>query len=88
MSDLLLGAVLLPKWRELHGYSQTKGAEVLRFSQPTLSDWEAGRKVPSTKNLVAIEQRTGGFVPVMSWLTRASAAVSPGDDQGNVKGAA
>ena len=45
--------------RELRGMQQKELAIALKVSQPTVSDWEAGRKTPSGKSLVKIARFFG-----------------------------
>ena len=42
--------------REKKGYNQKQLSELLNVSQPTVSDWECGRKSPTRKNLVALAE--------------------------------
>lgn len=58
----------LLRWRQAKGISQTAAANLVGVTQPTWSDWEAGKKCPHIKQAVRIEQETG--VPVSAWLIR------------------
>lgn len=42
--------------RKSKGISQKQLAEDLHLSQPTVCEWEAGKKFPSTRNLLALAQ--------------------------------
>ena len=42
--------------REKKGYNQKQISELLNVSQPTVSDWESGRKSPTRKNLLALAE--------------------------------
>ena len=42
--------------RKSKGISQKQLAEALHLSQPTVCEWEAGKKFPSTRNLLALAQ--------------------------------
>lgn len=50
---------ILARWLADTGISQTDFARELEVSQPTVSDWLRGEKLPSTDNLRRIAQRTG-----------------------------
>lgn len=45
--------------RENRGMQQKELAIALNVSQPTVSDWEAGRKTPSGKSLIKLAQFFG-----------------------------
>lgn len=45
--------------REQQGLSQKRLAELLGVSQPTVSDWESGRKNPTLDNLTKIAELLG-----------------------------
>ncbi len=42
--------------REAKGYNQKEVAAALNVSQPTVSDWESGRKMPSRSNLLRLAE--------------------------------
>lgn len=42
--------------REAKGLNQKEVASALGVSQPTVSDWEAGRKTPTRKNLLRLSE--------------------------------
>ena len=42
--------------REAIGYSQKDLAEIMHVSQPTVCDWEKGRKYPAGKNLLRLSE--------------------------------
>lgn len=50
---------ILARWLADTGTSQYEFARDLDVSQPTVSDWIRGEKLPSTDNLRRISQRTG-----------------------------
>lgn len=64
----------LIRWREKRGLSQTALAKELSVAQPTVSDWEAGRKTPRTKHVLAITAVTKGAVPMKDWIVPAESA--------------
>lgn len=49
----------IKKAREAAGKSQKEIAVTLGVSAPTVSDWEAGKKFPSAKNLVQLSNYLG-----------------------------
>ena len=59
---------LLRAWRLREDLSQTAAAVGIGVTQPTLSDYETGRKIPRTITAIRIAELTGGAVPVVSWL--------------------
>ena len=64
----------LTKWREERDLSQTALAKTLGVAQPTVSDWEAGRKTPRTKHVLAIAKLTKNAVPLADWLAPSESA--------------
>lgn len=42
--------------RDAKGFNQKEIASALGVSQPTVSDWEAGRKMPTRKNLLRLAE--------------------------------
>ena len=42
--------------REKKGYSQKQLADLMGVSQPTVCDWETGRKSPASKNLKKLSE--------------------------------
>ena len=52
-------------WRENNGLSQAAAAERVGVSQPTWSDWEAGKKCPHVAQAIRLEREAG--IPVSAW---------------------
>lgn len=57
----------LKKWREAEGLSQGEAGKRIDVSQPSWSDYEAGRKTPRTKLALKIADLTKGAVSVDMW---------------------
>ena len=47
--------------------TQSKFAELMVVSQPTVSDWIAGKSLPSLEKAIKIERLTKGAVKANSW---------------------
>lgn len=68
----------LAEWRAKHGKTQRQLAEALGVSQASVTDWEAGKKLPRVQSATAIERLTEGAVKASTW-GETDAAPSPDD---------
>jgi transcriptional regulator with XRE-family HTH domain len=64
---LSLAAKLLADWRKEKGLTQKDAAALFGVSQPMLSEYEDGKKVPRTLLALKIEQVTEGRVRIATW---------------------
>lgn len=62
-----MGFSLLRKYLDEHEETQSAFAERAGVSGGALSDWLAGKRGPDITSAVAIQEATGGAVPVESW---------------------
>jgi transcriptional regulator with XRE-family HTH domain len=67
MSKLSLAAHLLPIWRQKRGLAQGSAAKLFGVTQPSLSEYESGKKIPRTKLALRIQRVTDGEVPIGAW---------------------
>jgi transcriptional regulator with XRE-family HTH domain len=67
MSKMSLAAHLLPIWRQKRGLAQGSAAKLFGVTQPSLSEYESGKKTPRTKLALHIERVTDGEVPISAW---------------------
>ena len=49
----------LRRWRKSHDITQCELARILNVHRNTVIDWERGRYVPGTINMLKIYERTG-----------------------------
>lgn len=61
------GAVLR-RWREGVGIKQAELARRLHVSAPSISDWEADKKLPRIEHAIALANASDGEVPVSVWV--------------------
>jgi len=59
--------VLLKRWRDQTGTSQSAAAEAVDVRQATWCAWEAGKAAPHLEQAIKIEAATNGAVPIESW---------------------
>jgi transcriptional regulator with XRE-family HTH domain len=65
--EMTRAAVLLKRWREGKGLTQSAAAALLDISQACLSDYERSVKSPDVVRALGIASRTKHAVPVESW---------------------
>lgn len=70
----MTGPKLLAEWRARVNLTQKGAAERFGFSQPSLCDYERGKKVPRIDAAIRMAKETGGAVPVESWGTEEEAS--------------
>ena len=68
----------IKKARKLKGMSQKALAAALSVSQPTVSDWESGRKMPTRGNLLLLADILDSSVDFL--LTGSEKTPSPSED--------
>jgi transcriptional regulator with XRE-family HTH domain len=68
-STVARGAALLKEWRDKKGLSQAAACEVMGLDPATYNGIEHGRIKVGFKRAFAIEQGTGGAVPMQVWAT-------------------
>lgn len=61
----------LRAWREAEGLSQSAAAAKVPVSQPTWSDWEAGKKCPHIAQALRLQELAG--IELMAWKETADA---------------
>ena len=68
---------LLKAWRERNGLTQSALAERVCVRQPTLSEYEKGRRTPGVEIAFRIERVTEGAVPAVAWTEAAEPSPTP-----------
>jgi len=57
----------LREWLKQKGLTQTEAARLLGVTQPYISQWVNGT-VPDPKNILRIEEASGGKVTLRDWV--------------------
>lgn len=71
-----LASKLMTDWRKEKGLTQGDAADLIGVSQPMLSEYESGKKVPRTLLALKIQDVTGGLVRIETWGEDAPADLS------------
>lgn len=66
------GAHPLRKWRSRRGLTQEDAAKELGLTEPTLSRYETGTRVPSLTQAAKLSEKTG--IPIGKFVTERVAA--------------
>lgn len=62
----------LRQWRNLRGLKQKAAAEELGLTEPTLSRYEKGRRIPSLAQAAKLSEKTG--IPIDRFVKQGEAA--------------
>jgi transcriptional regulator with XRE-family HTH domain len=78
------GAMQLRDWIDRRGFNQVEGAKYLGISEPYMSMFLSGRRVPGRDLAVKLERLTG--IPVASWSSNTSSASDESSAANGVSG--